>query len=462
MIITEGESMKKGQIFEGKIEKVEFPNKGIINIDGEKVIVKNVIEGQKIKGVLIKNKKDKKQGRVLEVLEKSELEKDAPCKDFGQCGGCLYQSISYADQLNLKVRQVKELLDTLEVDYEFEGIDSSPNIFRYRNKMEYSFGDEFKDGPLCLGLHKRNSMHDIVETTQCHLVHEDFNTILKTVLKHFQEENISYYHKKTHEGYLRYLVVRRGEKTNQLIVNIVTSSQMDYDYKKVIDKLLNLNLENNITSIIHTINDSLSDAVKVDDIKILYGKDYFYEEILNLKFKISPFSFFQTNSLGAEKLYSVVREYVGDTEDKVVFDLYSGTGTITQMLAPIAKKAVGVEIVEEAVEAAKENAKLNNLDNCEFIAGDVLKVIDELTDKPDIIVLDPPRSGIHPKALPKIIDFGVDNIVYVSCKPTSLVRDLQVFIENGYRVEKVRCVDMFPHTVHVETIVRIQRKESAK
>ena len=190
----------------------------------------------------------------------------------------------------------------------------------------------------------------------------------------------------------------------------------------------------------------------------MYGQEYIYEELLGLKFKISVFSFFQTNSLGAEVLYSKARDYIGDTKDMTVFDLYSGTGTIAQIIAPVAKKVVGVEIVEEAVHAAKENAELNGLDNCEFIAGDVLKVIDDIKDKPDMIILDPPRDGINPKALQKIIDFGVDKMVYISCKPTSLARDLEVLQQQGYKVEKASAVDMFPGTVHVETVCLLSRK----
>jgi precorrin-6B methylase 2 len=195
----------------------------------------------------------------------------------------------------------------------------------------------------------------------------------------------------------------------------------------------------------------------------LFGQDFFYEDILGLRFKISTFSFFQTNSLGAEVLYDTAREFVGETKDKLIFDLYSGTGTIAQLLAPVAKKVIGVEIVEEAVVAARENTALNGLNNCEFIAGDVLKVIDSIEDKPDLIVLDPPRDGIHPKALDKIIDYGVDRLVYISCKPTSLARDLVVLQERGYKVEKVCAVDMFPNTVHVETVVLLsQQKPSDK
>ena len=207
-----------------------------------------------------------------------------------------------------------------------------------------------------------------------------------------------------------------------------------------------------------TINDGLADVVQSDETHLLYGQDYIYEEILGLKFRITPFSFFQTNSLGAEVLYEKAREYVGNIDDQVVFDLYSGTGTIAQMLAPVAKKVVGVEIVEEAVESARDNAVLNHLDNCEFIAGDVMKVLDGLTELPDMIVLDPPRDGIHPKALSKIIRYGVKHLVYISCKPTSLARDLVTLQAEGYRVEKVCCVDMFPGTANVETVVLLSRK----
>ena len=204
-------------------------------------------------------------------------------------------------------------------------------------------------------------------------------------------------------------------------------------------------------------NDSLADVVQSDETRVLFGQDFFYEELLGLRFKISPFSFFQTNSLGAEVLYGTVREYIGDTAGQVIFDLYSGTGTIAQILAPVAEKVVGVEIVEEAVEAARENAARNGLSNCEFIAGDVLKVVGSLEDKPDLIVLDPPRDGVHPKALSQIIDFGVNRMVYVSCKPTSLQRDLITLQERGYRVERVCCVDMFPGTGNVETMALLSK-----
>ena len=233
-----------------------------------------------------------------------------------------------------------------------------------------------------------------------------------------------------------------------------TESQLLDGWKQ---KLLELSLSGTFAGILHTKNDSLADIVQNDGTDILYGADHFYEELLGLKFKITPFSFFQTNSLGAEILYDTVRQYIGDTKGQDVFDLYSGTGTIAQILAPVADHVIGVEIVEEAVEAAKENALLNGLTNCDFISGDVLKVLDSLDEQPDLIVLDPPRDGIHPKALPKIINYGVKRMVYVSCKPTSLTRDLIILQAAGYQVKRVCLVDMFPGTGHCEVCVKLER-----
>ena len=230
------------------------------------------------------------------------------------------------------------------------------------------------------------------------------------------------------------------------------------DTDSFVRELLGLDsLEGKITGILHTINDGLSDTVKADELHLLYGRDYITEEILGLKFKISPFSFFQTNTFGAEKLYSIAREFAGDINDKVVFDLYSGTGTIAQIMAGVAKRVVAIEIVEEAVEKARENAQLNGLNNIDFIVGDVLKVVDNLKEKPDVVVIDPPRDGIHPKAINKIIDFNPATFVYVSCNPVTLVRDLKVFMERGYKVEKLKLMDMFPRTPHVESVVLIRK-----
>ena len=466
--------MKKGEIYEGVIEKVEFPNKGFVYVDGQKVIVKNGIPGQKIRFMINKKRSGRAEGRLLEVLEKSPLETREPvCSIFPACGGCMYQTMAYEEQLRMKEEQVRCLLDgairewsqnsgceeNLPV-YKWDGIHGSPIEFRYRNKMEFSFGDEYKDGPLSLGLHKKGSTYDVLTAGDCKLVHEDMTKILLCVWEYFRSRGASYYKKMQHTGFLRHLLLRRGVTTGEILVHLVTTTQEQWDMEPLVQELLALPLEGKIVGIMHILNDSLSDVVQSDETRILYGRDYFYETLLGLQFKVSTFSFFQPNSLAAEVLYSVVRDYIGDTRDQEVFDLYSGTGTIAQLAAAVAKEVIGVEIVEEAVIAARENAQRNGLTNCRFIAGDVLKVLDELPEKPDTIILDPPRDGIHPKALPKILAYGVENIVYISCKATSLARDLPAFLDAGYRLEKACCVDQFCETVHVETCVLLSKLKS--
>lgn len=462
MKITGEKKMKKGSIYEGIVCCVKFPNKGMVKVDQEdrEIIVKNVVPGEKVRVSVNKIRKGKAEGRLLEVLQKAKTEIDPPCPHFGTCGGCTYQNLPYEEQLRMKEAQVRELMDAVISDYVFEGIKESPAKEEYRNKMEFSFGDEYKDGPLALGMHKRGSFHDIVTVSDCRIVDEDYRNILECTRAYFEEHDVPFYHRMRHEGYLRHLLVRKAVKTKEILVDLITTS--GYTGEEALlagwkEALLKLNLKGKFAGILHTKNDSLADVVKDEGTDILYGADFFYEELLGLKFKITPFSFFQTNSLGAEVLYQTAREYIGETKDKVIFDLYSGTGTIAQIVAPVAKKVVGVEIVEEAVKAAKENAKLNHLENCSFWAGDVLKVIDELQEVPDLIILDPPRDGVHPKALEKIIGFGVDRIVYISCKPTSLARDLELLTGRGYKVEKISCVDLFPGTYHVETVVLMSK-----
>ena len=465
-VVLKGEKMKKGVEYTGVVTKIAFPNKGEVDCGKDGIAsVKGTLPGQKVKFVVSKKRSGKAQGRLKEIIEKSPMEDVEPnCPHFGDCGGCSYQTMSYENQLKLKEDMVKGILDNaIKGDYQFEGILGSPVQWGYRNKMEFSFGDQFKDGPLALGMHKKNSFHDIVTVDNCKSVDRDYNIILRCVLDYCAKKELPFYHKLRHEGYVRHLLVRRTTKTKELLVALVTTSDAEMEKKadlmSLVEEIKALDLSAKLCGVIHIINDGLADVVQSDETRVLYGQEYVYEELLGLKFKISVFSFFQTNSLGAEVLYSKAREYIGETKDKLIFDLYSGTGTIAQILAPVAKKVVGVEIIEEAVEAAKVNASLNNLDNCEFIAGDVLKVIDDLHDKPDLIVLDPPRDGINPKALQKIIDFGVDRMVYISCKPTSLARDLEMLQEQGYKVVKAAAIDQFPNTNHVETVVLLSHKK---
>ena len=340
--------MKKGEIYTGIVEKVDFPNKGILHIEDEKVVVKHVLPGQTVEVMITKRRKDKCEGRLLSVVKRADWEYAEPkCPHADECGGCSYQTLPYEEQLKLKEAQVKALLDpVLPEGYNFEGIKGSPLVDSYRNKMEFSFGDSYKDGPLELGMHKRGSFYDIVTVGQCQLVHDDINKILIATLEYFKERDAKYYKKMSHEGYLRHLLVRRGVKTAEIMVDLVTSTQIDGTWATGEDEaallegwkeqLLALETEGEFIGILHTKNDSLADVVQSDETEVLYGQDYFYEELLGLKFKITPFSFFQTNSLGAEVLYETAREYIGETNGRTVYDLYSGTGTIAQILAPVA------------------------------------------------------------------------------------------------------------------------------
>ena len=473
--------MKKGQIRTGVVRNVKFPNRAMVVLeplegaaDGEEICeVKGALPGQKISVVITKVRKGKGEGRLKEILEKSPVEtvgvENGGCPHFNICGGCSYISMPYEESLKIKENQVRELLEPVlskqQSVCQIEPIRQSPVYYGYRNKMEFTFGDELKDGPLALGMHKKGSFYDIVTVDGCRLVDDDYSAILRETLCYFEEKKTPFYHRYTHEGYLRHLLVRRASRTGEILAALVTTTQQEVDLESWKERLLSLPLNGKFAGILHITNDSMSDAVKCDSSEILYGRDYFYEELLGLKFRISTFSFFQTNTCGAEVLYETAREYVGSLvkeegkPDSIVYDLYSGTGTIAQLMAPVAKKVIGVEIVEEAVVAARENAKQNGLENCEFIAGDVLKVLDEIEEKPDFIILDPPRDGVHPKALSRIIGYGVEKLVYISCKPTSLARDLEIFIANGYEVQRCVPVDQFPWTTGIETVVLLSKGE---
>ncbi|MGP1349940.1 MAG: 23S rRNA (uracil(1939)-C(5))-methyltransferase RlmD [Stomatobaculum sp.] len=464
--------MKKGEIAAGIIGDTAFPDRGYIEREDGSVMIKHAIPGREVVYRITKRRGARAEGTVLRVLKPAENETaESPCIHAGSCGGCLYQTLPYAAQLAIKERQLKELLKNAAGDaFRWEGLLPSPMEQGYRMKMEYTFGDACRGGPLSLGMHRRESHYDIVTTEHCRLVHPDFNQVLETTLQYFSEREVPFYHKLRRSGYLRHLLVRRGTHSGEMLVDLVTVSAegenrgiRPEDVEALLtgwrDALLALPLAGRLVGILHTVNDSVADAVLDQGTELLHGRDYFEETLSGLRFKITPFSFFQNNADGAELLYGKVGEYVGETGGKTVFDLYSGTGTIAQLVAETAEQAVGVEIVEEAVIAAQENAARNGIRNCSFIAGDVLKVLDSLAEKPDIIILDPPREGVNPKALTKLLRYQVNKIIYVSCKPSSLRRDLEILREGGYEVERACGVDMFPQTSNVEAVVLLSKGE---
>ncbi len=494
--------MKKGDIVTGTVKRIDFPNKAIVDVgEGQYVTVKNLLPGQKVDIRITKKRHGQMEGRLINLIERSDKEIPSPCPYNDICGGCIYQTLPYEEELKIKEAMVQKILGSHVEEAQYDGILSGDDITGYRNKMEYTFGDEYKDGPMTLGMHRAGGHMDIIDVPKCQIADEDFGLVLKATKEFFSERGIPFMNKFSHKGYLRHLVVRKSGNTGEMMVMLVTCSSfegIDYvnndneektiktllaDYVNVLCELgaaagsevqgavdsngagtgegagQDVGLHNKLVGIIHVTNDSPADAVICQKAEVLYGRDYFYEELLGLKFKVSPMAFLQNNSKGAEVLYSKVREYLNtdNLENARVFDLYSGTGTITQVVAPVCKSVLGIEIVEEAVESAWENAKLNKLDNVSFMAGDVFECLKEVEEKPDYIIVDPPREGITPKSLAKILDYGVDRIIYVSCKASSLANDLVMCREKGYKVVRYAMVDLFPRTTGIETVCMLEK-----
>ncbi len=451
--------MKKGSEVVVKIESVDFPNIGVGQLEGKKIYVKNALAGQVIRGRLSKVRGSYGELKPLETLEASPDEIPSFCEHFGLCGGCSLQTLPYEAQLKMKSDMIGGLIaQATENTCDFGGILANPNPFYYRNKMEFSFGDLTKGGETELGMHKKGFFNSVVTVDQCHICDSDFTTILSHTLAFFKERQWPHYNKYQHTGHLRHLMVRKGEKTGEILVALSAKESSVLPLEMFKEMLLALPLKGYIVGVLVVHNEEKSDAFQ-GPYDVLFGRDHYYDEILGLKFKISLYSFFQTNTIGAELLYSQAVDYLGGIDGKYIFDLYSGTGTIGQILSKRASKVVGIEIVADAVEMAKENAALNGLTNCTFIAGDVFEKLDELKDeKPDLIVVDPPRSGIMPKALDKIMAYGVNEMVYVSCNSKTLAENLVQLRAAGYQAVKAIAVDMFSHTSHVEVVVKLEKR----
>lgn len=446
--------MTKKKLYDIKIESMRYPNLGISSLGDQKIQCKGTITGQTVQVRLGRKRGEYREAKKVQILEHSPLETMNPCPAFGDCGGCQYQRLPFTTEDALKQKMMEELFAEAAPGLTIQR-HSNPRPRSYRNKMEYTFGDAYKGGPLVLGLHSAGRFYEMVDTAGCNIVHPDFEVIRQGVQDYFRQTGQAFYRKLHHTGLLRHLVIRCGFHTRELLINLVTTSQDEVSTEGLIDILLDLPLELNIVGILHTINDDLADAVKADELRTLYGRPYLYERVLGLEFKISPFSFFQPNVFGIENLYSRLLELAGDLSETTVYDLYSGTGTIGMILAKKAHKVIGVEIVEEAVLAARENAVANGIKNVEFRSADVLKELEQLTDPADLIVLDPPRAGIHPKALEGIISYQPKNFLYVSCNPKSMAEDLHSFLQAGYEIKALEWFDQFTRTPHVEALAYI-------
>ncbi|MDR0886079.1 MAG: methyltransferase domain-containing protein [Clostridiales Family XIII bacterium] len=405
------------------------------------------------------------------------------CPNAEVCGGCTYQGVPYAEQLEIKNAQVLESLQKYDIRIgQYVPMLPSPHIYGYRNKMEYTFGDEVKDGPMTLGMHRKRSYMSVINVDDCQIVTDDFNLIRKSTLDYMTEKGYTFLHKRSHEGLLRNLVIRRGEHTKELFINIVTSSQGGFDANEYKDFLLSLDTDENIVGIVHSIFDGKADKVDADEMHILYGQDYYSDELLGLKFKVNALAFFQTNTSAVELMFQdaiqILREetlgnlsynpndvttdaatFAGGSADnkKLIFDVYCGTGTIGLSLAGAAREVVGIEIVEDSVKAATSNAEINGITNARFICGDALEVLQSLDEKPEVLIVDPPRMGMHPKALKKIISYDLDEILYISCNPKTWAENMATLQEYGYKADIVRAYDNFPFTKHIELVTLITK-----
>ncbi|MDR3224696.1 MAG: 23S rRNA (uracil(1939)-C(5))-methyltransferase RlmD [Clostridiales Family XIII bacterium] len=391
------------------------------------------------------------------MIPPSDLLSDCPHSDI--CGGCTYRGVPYETQLEIKNKQVIEFLQENEVrPGDYAGVAPAPHISAYRNRMDYSFGDEVKDGPMTLGLHKSGSYMSVINTDGCLIVPPDFNTVRAATLAWAERAGHGFYHKKTRAGFLRNLVLRRGERTNELLVNLVTTGEETLDEDAFTDMIRALPLNDTVAGVIHTIFAGRADTVACDVSHVLYGRNHYFEKLLGLDFRVNALSFFQTNTSAVDAMFTEALDMLPEIGGMNVYDVYCGTGTISLSIAGRAASVTGVEIVPESVAAAEENAALNGIGNCAFVCGDALEVLEALGKRPDMIVVDPPRMGMHPKALKKILSYDLPEILYISCNPKTFAQNMAAMQSAGYRLDVLKGYDNFPYTKHTELAARIIRK----
>lgn len=442
-----------GDLLEGKITRLEFNKRVTIVSEDKKYESKGGFPGETV----LFNKKRRNKANIVEVIS-SPYKKIEGCSVLDRCGGCRFRELSYEDELKIKNDEMEKLFKPIieRDDTELFPIETPSSIYNYRNKMEYSFGNEEKGGELKLGLHEKNMFYNIVEGDDCKIVPEDMNFIRKSVKDYFLERNATFYHKMTKTGFLRHFIIRHSVSFDEYMVNIVTTSEEDLP-DDFVDFLLGLNekMSGKITTIYHTINDSMSDAVVVDELKLLYGDGFLKEKLFDLTFNVGPFSFFQTNTKAAEELYSYVNENIEDTG--VLWDLYAGSAVIGQVLSRKAKKVISVEISHDNVVDGIETIKNNGILNVEMVEADCKEFVKNTEEKADTIVIDPPRAGIHKDVLQAIDESGVKRVIYVSCNPVTLKNDLIDF--KNYRVLSVKGFNNFAGTLNIETVAILNRRD---
>ncbi|HWG55458.1 MAG TPA: 23S rRNA (uracil(1939)-C(5))-methyltransferase RlmD [Gaiellaceae bacterium] len=440
------------------IDSLAYGGNGVARLDGFVVFVRRGLPGDTVRARVTKVKRGFAEALATEVLQPSPQRVEAPCSHYPACGGCRFQDLDYTVQVAAKEAQVADALRRIGgfADAPLEPIVPAASPFHYRNKMEYSF-TQLPAGPT-LGFHKAGRWDEVLEVEKCWLTSDLGNAIRNTVRAWAQEEGLVAYDQAEQTGYLRHLVVREGRNTGQALVLLVTAKGEKFDPDYFVEVLRRFP---EVRSIHWAVNEQPSEVTNLPT-RLLWGEDAIEEELLGLRFRIRPNAFLQTNTEMAERLYELAIEYAGLTGGETVYDLYCGTGTIGLAMAGRALSVWGVEISEEAVACALENADLNGIGNAAFFAGNVGQSIEELAERAgpaDVVVVDPPRAGLAGKALRRTGRLGANRIVYVSCNPTTLASDLKVLRDDwGYDLLRVRPVDMFPHTPHVETVALLERR----
>jgi 23S rRNA (uracil1939-C5)-methyltransferase len=462
--------LRKEDIVELWVDRMAFGGQGVARMDGLVIFVKGAVPGDRVLARIIKKKKDYAEADLIEILDPSLDRVKASCPYNGFCGGCNYQHLDYSRQLRFKKDHVRDSMQRIGSvpDVLIHDVIPSDKIFGYRNKMEFSFSDrrwlmpgEFVKGEtdehFGLGLHVPGVFYKVIDMEGCLLQDDLGNGILRAVKDFVRTSSLPVYGLRSHEGFWRFLTLRRSAAHDEWLVNIVTSKEI----KEAVTPLAEtLNREfGNIRTIVNNITSKQAAISFGEKEVILSGPGHISDRIGGCDFQISANSFFQTNTSGARRLYEKVVEYAGLSGKETVLDLYSGTGTIPIFLSAMAREVIGIEIVESAVSDAKRNCRENHVDNCSFILGDIRKRLDDLRQKPDVIVIDPPRAGMHKDIPEKIMSMGVKKIVYVSCNPATMARDINTLLEK-YELVEIQPVDMFPHTYHIESVAKLVLKKN--
>ena len=463
-------SIRKRDIVKLHIDKLAYGGRGIARLDGFVIFVKGALPGDSLNAQVFKKKKSYAEARMLELIEPSPDRIQPPCPYAGFCGGCQLQNLRYEKQLDYKKDQVLESMEHIGAvkDFVVHDVIPSEKQFAYRNKMEFSFSDRRwflpsemhkreTEGDFALGLHVPGTYNKVIDMEACLLQGETGNQILREVKTYVRGCGVPVYGIKTHEGFWRFLAIRYSTAFDQWMVNIVTSEDRPDAVQPLADNLIR-NFKT-IRSVVNNITQSKASVALGEHEKIIAGEKYIKDKIGAFDFQISSNSFFQTNSLGALRLYQTVLDYSEFRGDENVLDLYSGTGTIPIFIARQARTVTGIEINESAVRDARKNCEKNAIHNCSFICGDIREKISAITEKPDLIIIDPPRAGMHQDVLAHVLRLSPEKMVYVSCNPSTMARDIGLMIQD-YEVIEMQPVDMFPHTYHIEVVAKMTRRRN--